>query len=392
MNMHLKSTNLNSIFRNIFIVLCSAITLLLLCQLLLSFAIEKPTTTTTIEKKLETTDLPDVVICMDPGYDKVTLNKYGYHSSTYFRGAMQPGQPGASSPFVGWNGGIHENKSSLEILEEALLLPKNGQLITQAWYTENYIDSDNAVVTFRVLGDYIGRCISISPPLVTIKPHHLWIQFNSSFFDQFNLSRYQLYIYFMDRANSPHFYPDLMEMVMGYSIWVGHEPSIYTYRTRLSKSEHIEGDPLFECAVYTKNNSYDMCIREELEEVLAKELGCQPPYLSNNPNNLCDKKFNASNDRSLEIASLFWEARNQLRCKTPCTKNKYTTYHQWVTPYSFRALDITFDKKVDISRSRFIIDGPTFLTKSGGFIGVGRTLLWILVSLLGTAQVHTREK
>ena len=97
---------------------------------------------------------------------------------------------------------------------------------------------------------------------------------------------------------------------MGYSIWVGPEPSIYTYRTRLSKSEHIEGDPLFECAVYTKNNSYDMCIREELEEVLAKELGCQPPYLSNNPNNMCDEKFNVSNDRSLEIASLFWEARN----------------------------------------------------------------------------------
>ena len=42
---------------------------------------------------------------------------------------------------------------------------------------------------------------------------------------------------------------------------------------------------------------------------------------------------------------------------------------------------------MDITRSRFSIDGPTFLTKLGGLIGVGRTLLWILVSLLGTAQV-----
>ena len=108
MDMHLKSTNLNSIFRNIFIVLCSTITLFLLYQLLLSFAIEKPTTTTTIEKKLETTDLPDVVICMDPGYDNGTLNKYGYHSSAYYRGVLQPR---ASSPFVGWNGGIHVNNT-----------------------------------------------------------------------------------------------------------------------------------------------------------------------------------------------------------------------------------------------------------------------------------------
>ena len=37
--------------------------------------------------------------------------------------------------------------------------------------------------------------------------------------------------------------------------------------------------------------------------------------------------------------------------------------------------------------ARFSIDGPTFLTKSGGFIGVGRTLLWILASLLGAPQV-----
>ena len=108
MNMHLKSTNLNSIFRNIFIVLCSAITLLLLCQLLLNFAIEKPTTTTTIEKKLETTDLPDVLICMAPGFDNFTLNKYGYHSTAYYRGVLQPR---ASSPFVGWNGGIHVNNT-----------------------------------------------------------------------------------------------------------------------------------------------------------------------------------------------------------------------------------------------------------------------------------------
>ena len=46
-----------------------------------------------------------------------------------------------------------------------------------------------------------------------------------------------------------------------------------------------------------------------------------------------------------------------------------------------------FDKTVNVVRSRFSISGPTYLTKAGGFVGVGRTLLWILVSLLGVSQV-----
>ena len=46
-----------------------------------------------------------------------------------------------------------------------------------------------------------------------------------------------------------------------------------------------------------------------------------------------------------------------------------------------------FDQKVDVARSRFSINGLTLLTRLGGLIGVGRTLLWILVSLLGAVQV-----
>ena len=50
-------------------------------------------------------------------------------------------------------------------------------------------------------------------------------------------------------------------------------------------------------------------------------------------------------------------------------------------------LSIVFDQKIAVSHSRFSINGQTFLTKVGGFIGVGRTSLWILISLLGAPQV-----
>ena len=173
---------------------------------------------------------------------------------------------------------------------------------------------------------------------------------------------------------------------MGDPILVGQKDFLHTYQTRISTSEHVEGDPHFECAIYTKSNSFEKCIQKELKKLFTKELGCQPPYMSDNFNNKCNKIFNVSVNRSDEIFSLFLNLffkDVKFKCKTPCTKIKYTT-RSLTLPYSSKALDIKFDKTVDITA----LMAPYFLTKSGGFIGVGRTLLWILASLLGAAQVR----
>ena len=58
--------------------MCLAITLVLIFELLHEFVAERPTTTAKLKKQLEITDLPDVVVCMDPGFDSKTLEKYGY--------------------------------------------------------------------------------------------------------------------------------------------------------------------------------------------------------------------------------------------------------------------------------------------------------------------------
>ena len=171
-----------STFKNAFTLLCSAITLLLIYQLVVTFVVEKPTTTAKLEKNLEKSDLPEVVVCMQPGLDSLALKRVGYHASTYFEGALQPN----SSLFVGWNGNSSENKSSHEILEEALLLPKDEGLVLEALYTDDFKDYEKAVVTFRTLGNSNGRCLFINPSLNKTNPYSLWIKFNNSFIDQFN--------------------------------------------------------------------------------------------------------------------------------------------------------------------------------------------------------------
>ena len=65
---------------NMFTLICSILTFLLICQELRTFVFLKPTTTPKGEKEVEPADIPDTLICLEPGFDPVALKKYGYRS------------------------------------------------------------------------------------------------------------------------------------------------------------------------------------------------------------------------------------------------------------------------------------------------------------------------
>ena len=94
-------------FKNVFTLICSTLTLYVTYQVLFTFAVTKPTTTSKQEKELDNADLPEVVVCLDPGLNYESLEKNGYYGS-YVSGQLVFG-----GKFVGWNGGEHGNKSSL---------------------------------------------------------------------------------------------------------------------------------------------------------------------------------------------------------------------------------------------------------------------------------------
>ena len=94
--------------------LCSLLTVFLICQELFNYVVEKPTITSMEEKVLRSTDIPETVICAEPGFDSDVLEKYGY-SLMYYRGSMN------GQDFVGWNGRENESNSAHAIQKEALL-------------------------------------------------------------------------------------------------------------------------------------------------------------------------------------------------------------------------------------------------------------------------------
>ena len=150
------------ILKSIFKALCFAITVLLIYQLFVTYTTEKPTTTTKIEKELETKDLPNVVVCLDPGFSNASAIKYGYQVSFYWAGLTLSGE--SDIKFVGWNGDGSENKSSLEILEEMFLFPDRQDVVLGAKFmTEDYSNGSESDVTFRRLMFPFGRCMFLRP-------------------------------------------------------------------------------------------------------------------------------------------------------------------------------------------------------------------------------------
>ena len=137
-------------FRKVLTFLCTILTLLLIYQELVAFTITRPTSNFQEEKKLETMDIPEVVLCFEPGFDSKVLSRYGYNIDTYYRGAKSK-----RGSFVGWNGDKNKTKTSKDILEEVLvvdsqILNKRNSFL-RAWFTEDHVDVVPAEIKLRTL-------------------------------------------------------------------------------------------------------------------------------------------------------------------------------------------------------------------------------------------------
>ena len=120
-------------------------------------------------------------------------------------------------------------------------------------------------------------------------------------------------------------------------------------------------------------------------DLFNKSFSCHPPLLVKDTRQMCNRKFNVSDSKNQEIHELFKNL--YFKCRTPCTRNVYTSKYIHAIPYHESLLVLSFDRTLDVVHSSFSIDGQTLLTILGGSVSSGRTLLGILVSLLGAAQV-----
>ena len=386
--------------KNAFTLICTLLTLFLICQEVVTYSIKRPTTTSQEEKELEVSDLPDVVMCLDPALNLTNIAKYGYNNGFYYRGSVN------GTDFIGWNGNAThfaergKGNFSAVILNKALVFDGRlqQQLVKEAYYRGFQNESVKAKMRPRTLMYPYGRCLAISPPTETNVSHpkintlQLTLRTTDLGFDT-KSPKTRIRIYLMDKLTSAHIYPNGMELMGSDRIPAKKlyaDPEIQTFKTKITRTQHVPGDPLFNCDVYTEENTYNDCIQSELLEIFDREIGCQPPLLAKDPNLMCNKIFNVSTNKAEKIKNIFQQlyiANMDFKCRTPCETSKFTTQNVHTTKNGDHHLIISFDKKVEVVRSTFKIDEQTFLARLGGSISSGRTVLWLLVGLLGAFQV-----
>ena len=382
--------------RKVFTLSCTLLTLLLVYQELINFLVTKPTTTSNEEKELQIRDLPEVVICLEPGLDSKAMEKYGYKSHFYYQGKAD------GQNFVGWNGRKGETNSSRDILEEVSVVKNqhtnSTKLITWAAYKTDYQKFRTVNVAQRTLAFPYGRCFSISPSfpqrnMSDTKINSLFLHFNETVLRNYkNYENILMGIYFMDRTNSLQIYPNENDIV-GNPLKMriaNYANTRSIYKIKLSRSKHVQGDPLLKCVEYTLNSSYNDCVQNELLGSFNEIIGCQPPLLGNDPESMCNERFSVSKETSYKIGKLFhsiYVNDVKFRCQTPCTTNKFTTRVLHTVPHRNTVIVLVFDKTLEVTSSTFSISSQTLLTRLGGSVSSGRTLLWIILTLLGASQV-----
>ena len=296
--------------------------------------------------------------------------------------------------------------SSYEILDEALIVKNqhinvnDTKFITNSTYRNEKDEHYQVGVNLITLAWPFGRCFCITPPPIpqgsqVDVTNTLTLTFNETIFhtyyEQPNMTIY-FKMYFMDKTNSLKIYPDESEM-KGDLLKIRlnkQQKYVTTFKTEISRSQHVPEDPLLACTEYSLTNSYHECTQNELLSSFHEILGCAPPLLAKDITEICNGRFNVSSENDTTIRRLFKQLYHhdiRFKCKTPCTTNKYTTRLVHKVPYTDTVVKLVFDRTISVALSTFSINSQTFLTRLGGSVSTGRTLLWVLVSLFGVTQV-----
>ena len=330
----------------LFTFICVVLTTFLMLEVVLEFAVIKPTSTSEEQVEFDSKIFPDVVLCVDPAVNKNLSGKYGYHSTHFYRGGSKDGK------FVGWNGfdGVETNidgeTNSSDILNDVLSLKMNSGLLDPhgAYYKDKNGEIWNSQLQLRDLLFPYGRCLLIKPQTnKSISLKKLFFSPNKEVF--LNLTGggpVTLKVFMMDPINSPLIYPMNFQM-KGDHIEIHLDPLkndniSWLFAVKVSRSYHVQGDPLFDCTDYTVEESYGDCVREELSRIFEKRLKCIPPLLSSDPDQTCNTRVNLTEKESTEIFQLFWN--NYLNfepslCKKPCTQTTYQVQLKQVMEVAF---------------------------------------------------------
>ena len=202
-------------------------------------------------------------------------------------------------------------------------------------------------------------------------------------------------VYFQDPINGAQILPKDFEMKGDpLKIPIKAENLFKKFKIKISKYQHVEADPDFDCQPYTVDYTYTDCIEKEIASKYHELIGCHPPLISEKRDKMCNKTFDLDlqDGRVRNISLLLQDIVNDFEsstCKIPCTYFSYETsllYSFFMEGFE-NDVKLVFDKTVYLTKTSFLLGIPSMLTGLGGAVFGGRTLLWFITAALGLIKI-----
>ena len=145
----------------------------------------------------------------------------------------------------------------------------------------------------------------------------------------------------------------------------------------------------FEEVVFRRE--FSKCIENIFIEESFKFLNCTPPWLTSNKSLWCNEKQRID---PRQTATLFGEFLHDVmigeanigKCPVPC-KVKTFMVSEIGLKEGGGGIEIWFEKYVAVTKSTLKIDVMTLVSKFGGFIGISKNLMWLLIMLISSLGV-----
>ena len=358
---------------------------LLIYDTFYSMLVLKPTYTSNEKRKMTAEDFPEVMVCPEQAFDKEALLLYDYSTPTaYIRGRKNIHK---HSTYVSWGGNTTEDiKAKAKAISTIKSIQKCPNIL---WKFKNQTSRETVKNTTieltRALDPYHMCCKYIPPKLSKFYPV---IDFRLEA-SKTNITSFKVFM--ADQLTASYF--DLHKKIMIGDKIVTVNDGWTEYKVQIIENNMIEGDPKYECIDYKTKGKYAKCIENEIIRENSKFLNCTPPWMTENETLWCIGKNKLNNNSRKPyfnfIADIIKSKANEEKCLVPCKVKKFEAREISKSAYikvSQLGLRVVFENDVDVIKSSWQMDEITLLSKIGGFIGISKNFLWLIILLISSTS------
>ena len=332
----------------------------------------KPAYVTHEKRKISVDDLPEITICpnLKPSLKEVQSRGYlGYES--YFRGNIE------KNIKISWSGNNTDDSEKLYNVISTLKSIKDCGNKSYMYLNGKVSVQFNLT---RALKPYHVCCKVIAPRETKYHPIDSF-----KFEIPENPSRKVLYEIFMaDRMTASVFNMHKRTLLLP----IISQNYLSNYKVTIIREEQLEDDPSYPCIDYKIEGEYENCVEKEIIKQNSFYLNCTPPWMTENKDIWCrgENDVKSKDDYMHFLDRVMTSAGNTGKCLVPCKLNRYKSKYIGHNRGE-KGLAIWFEDEVFVRKSAFTNDFMTVLSKVGGFIGISKDFLWIVILLISSFGV-----